>query len=137
MNAITTERRGQLPLTEFLSNYPLRVFTPCAYYDKHMDCIRVQIRDCSVTEERVDELVTMLRANNPAAEQSQYVGFTIKGVRYLFSKLSIPLAGVLRVTDLLHEITRNHPEYVVDKIVDRFQQLLRDTELAVDFAEAA
>lgn len=128
---------SHMTLAEFLSDYPMKVFTPCAYYDKHMDCIRVQIRDCSVTEQRVDELFTVLKDNYRKEGQSLYVGFTIKGVNHLFSQLSIPLEGVVRVADVLHQIVRDRPQATVDLVVDRFQQLLNDIDLEIDFAEAA
>ena len=63
------------------------------------------------------------------------MGFTVKGVYHLFSRLDIPFEGVLSITDLLNKIVRECPQGVVDEVVvtTSFKQLLVDTELSVDF----
>lgn len=127
-------------LTSFLEAHPLKSFSPLAYYDKHLDCIRVEIRDCSVTEIRLDKLFTLLEDNYPEAGQDPYVGFTIKGVQHLFAQLNLPLDGVWKVADLLQEIVTKHPEIVTAamyELASKFGRILSNTELQVDFAEAA
>lgn len=37
-------------LMSFMETIEYKEFVPFAYYDKHLDCIRVQIKDCSVIE---------------------------------------------------------------------------------------
>jgi len=64
----------------------LSEFQPFAYYDKHMDCIRVQIRDCSFYENRVNKYVTELFPLNEE-EGNGLIGFNIKGVRYMIAEL--------------------------------------------------
>lgn len=44
---------------------PLRAFKPVAYFDSHADCIRIELRDCSFTEERISQPVTLLEDNHP------------------------------------------------------------------------
>jgi len=127
-------------LDSFLKENPIKTFRPIAYYDKHLDCIRVEIRDCSVTEIRLDKMFTLLEDNYPETGQSPYVGFTIKGVKHLFAQLNLPLDGVWKVADLLQEIVSKHPEIVTSamyELASKFSRILSDTELQVDLAEAA
>lgn len=123
-------------LRKFQEEHPLSEFKPIAYYDKHMDCIRVIARDCSITEHRIDGLFTIMEDNHPSPGHNKYVGFTIKGIRYLFDKLGIHLDGVHRVADILQAIVTNNPEATVaiitDIILDATEQ-----DLEVDFAQAA
>jgi hypothetical protein len=63
------------------------VFRPVAYFDKHMDCIRVLTHDRSVTEHRINEFYTLYETNFPGPFDPKYVGFTIKGIRSLFSEV--------------------------------------------------
>ena len=72
-----------------------------------------------------------------ATEPSKFVGFTIKGISHLFKELDLPLDGVLKVTDILNRIVAEHPEVLIDAALAQFHELLRETELQVDFAEAA
>jgi hypothetical protein len=44
---------------------PLRAFMPVAYFDSHAGCIRIELRDCSFTEERISQPVTLLKDNHP------------------------------------------------------------------------
>jgi hypothetical protein len=56
-------------------------FRPFAVFDAPLDCIRVGWRDCSVTEIRINDLLTVLEANYPSVPgASEIVGFSIKGV---------------------------------------------------------
>lgn len=127
-------------LPAFLAEHTLRTFAPIAYYDKHLDCIRVEIRDCSVTETRVNDIFTVFEDNYPENGQREYVGFTVKGVSYVFRKLGLPLEGVLKVTDLISKIVAAYPKEVMGVAgvaLGRLDMMLNETELQVNFAEAA
>lgn len=124
----------------FFAEHPLRTFAPIAYYDKHLDCIRVEIRDCSVTETRVNDVFTIFEDNYPENGQREYVGFTIKGVSYVFKKVGLPLDGVHKITDIIHKIVVAYPSEVMGiagVALGRLENMLNETELQVDFAEAA
>jgi hypothetical protein len=69
----TTEKSAGVTLAELLGD-DTGQFTPVAFYDKFMDCIRVELRDCSLTETRVDEYLTILYDNNPEPGQSPSAG---------------------------------------------------------------
>lgn len=84
-------------------------FVPVAYFDKHMDCIRVHTHDRSVTEVRLTEMFTVHRCNHRAQFDPAYVGFTIKGVQHLFAKLGLPNSGAVRVAELLDSLTKHMP----------------------------
>ena len=51
-------------LNAFMAENLSEDFQPFAYFDKHMDCIRVKIRDCSVTEVRLSRMFTVLKPNH-------------------------------------------------------------------------
>ena len=57
-------------------------FRPCAYFDEELDSIRILTRDCSITETRVNQLLTVLEATYPDLTGRKRVGFTIKGARH-------------------------------------------------------
>lgn len=71
-------------------------FRPCALFDEKLDCIRVIARDCSVTEIRIDEALTVLESN----VNGKYVGFTIKGAKHFCKRHNLPLVGPVKLADL-------------------------------------
>jgi hypothetical protein len=114
-------------------------FKPVAYYDKHMDCIRIELRDCSITEIRVDQMLTLLRDNDPSPEQSPLAGVMIKGVKHLFKKWGLPLEGVLLVTTivdrLLQELPIDSENIQVKHDVQRVNLVAADIELSVNMSQ--
>ena len=132
--SITEDEEQQLDLDQFLSKY-LCEFRPFAYWDKHLDCIRVQIRDCSVTETRVNRIFTVLKANH--CDYDLDVGFTIKGVRHLFHEMGIPLSGVIRMSDLIHAIVEAFPEQTVKNVTETLSESDAFLDLEVDLNETS
>lgn len=57
------------------------VFKPFAAYNKRLDSIWVLTKDCSVTEVRISDMLTLLEDNYPEKEEEKYVGFVIAGAR--------------------------------------------------------
>jgi hypothetical protein len=72
-----------------------------------MDCIRVLTHDRSVTEHRIDDVFTVYECNHRGQFDPDYIGFSIKGVRHLFSEMGLPLERVYRLADLIGRII-NH-----------------------------
>ena len=107
----------------------LAEFKPFAYYDNHLDCIRVQIRDCSVLEERKNKIFTVLKANH--AKSGSLVGFNIKGVRHLFEQLGLNRQACYKVADLMNAIVRLYPEDSVKRIADEFSPVLEEENLEI------
>jgi len=124
----TTE---SITVSDILGVEPAK-FRPVAYYDKHMDCIRIELRDCSITERRFDEFLTVLYDNYPDVNEHDRAGLMIKGVKHLFKELNLPTEGILSVTEVLDKLAEKYPN-VVDKEVCR---VVADTELTVNLDEA-
>ena len=106
-------------------------FKPFAYYDKHLDCIRVQTLDCSFKEDRKNKFVTVLSANHK--EQNTFVGFNIKGVKYLFKKIGLPTSGVHKLTDLVDKLVKTFPDAGTVQVQKLFRPILIDQDLSVEF----
>lgn len=123
-----------LELQQFMPHHLAAGFSPFAYYDKHLDCIRVQIRDCSVKEERLNRFITILNANH--AETVGIVGFSIKGVGHLFESLGLEREGLVRLVDIIQGIVSVYPDGAVRKVQD-FAVSTEAKDLEVDFRDAA
>lgn len=116
----------------------LETFRPVAYFDKHMDCIRVLTHDRSVTEHRINEFYTLLEVNNRSAFDPQYVGFTIKGVRRMFKKVGLPLEGSSRLADLIDKLVKHQPGSVMSETLKLiFKDYASVGDLQVDLKNAA
>lgn len=117
-------------LAELIANS--KEFRPFAYFDKHMDCIRVLIQDVSVTEERLGKFFTVARPNHAAPPfNGQNVGFTIKGIAHLFHSIGLPFAGVHQVVEVLDKIIQRMPHSAVKQIVEEFSPVLKQQNLSV------
>jgi hypothetical protein len=113
-------------------------FVPVAYYDRHMDCIRVITHDRSVTEHRLDGFFTIHECNNPGPFDPQYVGFTIKGVRHLFAEVGLPLDGVYKLADLINRLVRHSPGSTMSETLRLiYKDYAATSDLEVDFKDAA
>lgn len=108
----------------------LRPFKPTAYYDSHMDCIRIELRDCSFTEERFNEHVTFLEDNYPGA-RSTVAGLMIKGVKHLFKEQDIALDGIIYVTSILNRMVSQYPDLAEKRIL----KLVKELDLTVDMSQ--
>jgi hypothetical protein len=111
-------------MAQFFTENPPKNFKPCAYYDKHLDCIRVQTKDCSFTEIRLNEVFTIYQANH--IESVEYMGFSIKGVRYLLEKLEFPEAkqGPFILAEIMDAIIKKHPQFAGRLIQTQFADSL-------------
>jgi hypothetical protein len=115
-------------MTELLGGIPPGNFQPCAYYDKSLDCIRVQIRDCSFTEIRINQLFTIYQANH-TKNGIEYVGFTVKGIRYWFEELKLPLPkqGPFILAEIINTLVKAIPaptQTYTDIIATNFTEAL-------------
>jgi hypothetical protein len=101
-----------IQLADVVGNAAVTKFNPIAYYEKHLDRIRIELRDCSMTEVRVNEMLTVLYDNypDPSSNQDRYAGLMIKGVKHYFKQWEIPLEGVVFVTDILNRVLKDLPE---------------------------
>lgn len=114
----------------FISEFGADEFNPFAHYDKHLDCIRVRIRDCSVVEERLSRIFTVHKAAHADYELS--VGFTIKGVRHLFESLGLPAEGVFKLVDIINGIVRVYPDTFVKRVQEEFGGIIEREQIRVE-----
>ena len=104
-------------------------FHPCAFFDSSLDCIRVFTRDCSVTEERVNDWLTVLVDNYPTPGVSRFVGFTIKGVRHFCREYGLRRpSGPIRISALLDALIARSPDAVVEIVVNQFARPMIEKE---------
>jgi hypothetical protein len=124
-------------MTQFFSDHPPKAFRPCAYYDEHLDCIRVQTRDCSFIEIRVNTLFTIYQANH--LERVEYIGFSIKGIRYAFEKteLSKEKERPFILAEIIDVIIKAYPDLFSDLILREFAGTLSLEVEGLPYQEAA
>ena len=115
----------------------LAEFRPIAYFDKHMDCIRVLTHDCSVTEHRISEFFTVCESNHRTEFDPKYVGFTIKGVKQLFHDAGIPLEGTYKLVDIIDKLVKYRPGSVVSAMIDLIFTQVNPGDMSVKLDQAA
>ncbi|MGB8472519.1 MAG: hypothetical protein WCE61_00385 [Candidatus Acidiferrum sp.] len=94
-------------------------FRPCAFFDDRLDCIRIVTRDCSVTEMRVSDLITILEMSHPPHGKNKCVGFTVKGARHFCNQHGFNLSAPLKMSALLDALMKSAPSLVVQTIIER------------------
>ena len=106
-------------------------FRPCAYLDDDLDCIRILTRDCSITETRVNRLLTVLEATYPERLGGRKcVGFTIKGARHFCQEQGLSLTTPIAISQLLDAIIAACPDTVVEAFVDHVARpLVREANI--------
>jgi hypothetical protein len=119
-------------LSDLIGSSGNEPFRPFAYYDKHLDCIRVQLFDCSFTEKRLNRFFTLLEANHRQGEQ--HAGFNIKGVRSMFERMGLPVKGVIKMTAVLDAIVQFYPDAAIEAVKRQFYPVLGEENLDVSLA---
>jgi hypothetical protein len=112
-------------------------FRPVAYFDKHMDCIRVLTHDISITEHRLDDFFTIFEANRRSRFDPKYVGFAIKGVKQLFNDAGIQLEGTYKRVDIIDKLVKHRPGSVVSAMIDLIFTQVKPPDLSVKLDQAA
>ena len=108
----------------------IATFSPHAYYDKAQDHLRVELRDCSITEERINGHLTMLRDNYPGPGQDDCAGLMIEGVSTLFTDLEIHHYSFLAA--FLGAVIERLPRDPVNaRLIRPVQQLAANIEIPV------
>jgi hypothetical protein len=124
---------SEITLDLLFPGHKVGQFKPIAYYDKHMDCIRIELRDCSFTEVRISPDLTVLRDNYPDPSQDSHAGLMLKGAKHFFAKWEVPMDGVVMVTNILNQYLATLPGD--REHVRPVQETASRIELAVDFRE--
>lgn len=116
----------------FLAENKGQTLRPFAYFDKHLDCIRVQIKDCSFKEIRLNKRCTISQANHsPGIE---YVGFTLKGIQHLTKNLGLPDDQPVVLASLIDELVKRDPTFYVDFIQVNFKRETLENIKVDDFS---
>ncbi len=112
----------------------LQEFEPYAYFDKHMDCIRVKLADCSVTERRMNRIFTMLVPND-SAMGDKAVGVTIKGVAHLFDRCGLPMVGIVSLASIIDAIVKCFRDASAVRIQEEMATAISKLQVNFDDAE--
>lgn len=105
-----------------LMDTEIGVFRPIAYFDKHLDCIRVKFMDCRVVEVRLNCFLTMLTRPNSDGHTSN-VGFTIKGIAHLFEQIGLQREGIYSLVYILNKILAKYPDQAVKRVYEEFSSV--------------
>src|ERR1035438_3063364 len=108
-NDMNTNSQIANRINDSIGTKGLKPFRPVAYFDRHMDCIRVELRDCSFTEERLNQHITLLEDNYPTPPRTPVAGVMIKGIKHLFNQCGLPLDGIIHVTTILDQVVKLYP----------------------------
>ncbi len=111
----------------------LQDFKPFAFFDAHMDCIRVVTLDRSVTEQRIDDFLTLYKTNHPSHFDPKVCGFCLKGIRHLFDEFNIDAGVELKLADLIDRIVKARPQSTIAKILGEFPL----DDLVIEWPEVA
>ena len=111
---------------------------PIAYYDKHMDCIRVLTHDRSITQHRLDGFSTLYECNNRGPLDPEYVRIDYQGVRHLFSQAGLPLEGVYKLAELIDMLVRHQLSSTMSRMLRLiYKDYSGKGDLEIDFKDAA
>lgn len=125
----------EITLDIILNGRQVAPFKPVAYYDQHMDCIRIELCDCSITEERINPVLTVLHDNYPGSGQDDRAGLMIKGVKHFFSEWKMEMEGVVLVTRILNQLLEQLPHDQENiRNIRPIQKIASDIELTVNMS---
>jgi hypothetical protein len=126
---MTTSEEITVLVKATFTNTP-RIFSPCAFFDDRLDCIRVVAKDCSVMETRINEHLTVLEDNYAESDSTPYVGFTIKGARHFCNENGLSLNAPIQVSALLDAVLKSFPEMFVEMFVNGIARpLVKDKKI--------
>lgn len=94
------------PMTNLLAG--VNEFKPFAYYDKHLDAIRVRVINCRYKEYRFDQIITVYQSTD-AKNADEIVGFAIKGVSHLLDELSMGGMTAVKIAAFLDALVKLYP----------------------------
>ena len=113
-------------------------FKPFAYYDKFLDCIRVYTHDRSITEQRLDDVITVFHCNHRGEFDPAYVGFALKGVRHMLDEIGLPMDRAYSLAEILDALVKKLPGQLNKALLEMtLHSHPYNGDLQVDFAEAA
>lgn len=115
---------------EALGDNADKPFRPFAIYDGQLDRILVQIRDCSVTEKSINEVLTLLEDNYPEDSEDRYAGLAVECARQFLIKHRFPYRGQIDPADIIDAIFIIYPCPV--RIQDEIYLILVQAPVFID-----
>lgn len=118
-----------------LNSMEIKEFRPFAHYDQFLDCIRVYTHDRSVTEQRIDESITLFRCNHATKFDPKYVGFSLKGVSHALNEIGLPMNRAYKLAELIDKIVKGRPSFVNYALLEfTFEQGYKTSgDILIDF----
>lgn len=95
-------------------------FVPVAFYESYMDCIRVMTADRSITEERINDELTLYRTNHASRFDPMHCGFCLKGIRHILDELGMAPGVELKLAQIINAIVKANPQSTVAGILREF-----------------
>lgn len=117
-------------IDELLRKAVKRGFKPIAYYQESLDCLRIEFQDCSMSEHRENDILTILYDMHPVGDET-VVGLTISSIRPIFKIIRGPLAGTYQVAALLDEMVKKKIFDV--KPIEEIIKTISSLDLTVNF----
>ncbi len=109
-------------------NIQVTPFRPLAYYDLAADALRIEFRDCSLTETYINRFIVQLEDNHPRSDQHRVVGLMINNVRFLFEQLELPIEGIIRIKAVLDKLKERFPGCIDEWVY----KLVSETDLMAE-----
>lgn len=106
---------------EKMKNLNNGAFKPYAFYNKHLDEIVFYGKDCSIVSERKNKAFTLLKN---AHGKEEYMGFAIKGVRYMLKQIELSNVESLTLADFLAKIVEFYNDDTMRMIQKKFSTSL-------------
>ncbi len=94
-----SEKVSEEEMSEMIARSAKNQFFPYAHYDKGTNSIRMELMDCSVTEERIDENITVMLSNR----DNKFVGLVIENA----VRDGVSVDEVHTITDILSRLLKN------------------------------
>ena len=85
-------------------------FLPCAHYDESLDELRVELRDCSITEMEVHPHLAVLLDNHPEPGQSSFAGFILKNAKCIAEQHNVSPEGLVVLAQLFDKTVKEMPK---------------------------
>ena len=111
----------------------LRPHSPKAYYDPDADSLRVELRDASYTEEKLNDFITLLVDNNPQHGRNAVAGIVIERAVSMLTRMGYRAQESSRINlpRFLNKLSKQFPELREQKIF----RTLCEIDMTVDLAE--
>lgn len=115
-----------IAFSDFIDECPIKDFYPVAYYDKNLDCINIQTKDCSFVEKTRNSFFNLLYENH--SEGKPLIGFSIQNARSLFKeqRMNDVYAGSYCLKQVLDIMIKKYPDQANHEVCLFLQEEFKD-----------